>query len=322
VPTTPGSRGTVADAAHARELADAIGYPVLLKAAAGGGGRGMREVRRPQDLATAYVDAARESTAAFGSGAIYVEKFIERARHIEIQMLSDGDNVLHLGERDCSVQRRKQKLLEEGPSPALDPELRRRLLDAAVRLCRHTGYRSAGTIECILDESTGAFYFMEMNTRIQVEHPVSEMITGIDIVKEQIRIAQGEPLRLRQSDVRITGHAIECRINAEDPDAGFAPQPGLVTAIHWPGGPGVRIDSHLFAGYRVPPYYDSLLAKLVVWGSDRTEAIARMAGALTELRIDGVRTTAPFHQRLLRSPEFLRGAVHTRFVDEFLEAAR
>ncbi len=322
VPTTPGSHGTVADAAHARSVADTLGYPVLLKAAAGGGGRGMREVHRPEDLAAQYIDAAREAKASFGDDAIYVEKFLSRIRHIEIQVLSDGHEVLHLGERDCSVQRRNQKLLEEGPSPVLDPALRERIGEAAVRLCRHAGYRSAGTIECIVDPASNAFYFMEMNARIQVEHPVTEMITGVDIVKEQIRIAQGERLSLQQADVRIHGHAIECRINAEDAQAGFAPNPGLITDVRWPGGPGVRVDSHVYAGYRVPPYYDSLLAKIIAWGRDRSEALARMRRALAELQIDGIHTTAPFHQRLLDSPEFRRGDVHTRFVDQFLKEAR
>jgi acetyl-CoA carboxylase biotin carboxylase subunit len=322
VPTTPGSRGTVRDAGHARSVADSLGYPVILKAAAGGGGRGMREVHRGEDIVSQYENAAREARAAFGDDAIYVERFLTRIRHIEIQILSDGDTVLHLGERDCSVQRRNQKLLEEGPSPVLDAGLRERIGDAAVRLCRHAGYRSAGTIECILDPLSGEFYFMEMNTRIQVEHPVSEMITGVDIVKEQLRIAQGEPIRLKQSDVRLVGHAIECRINAEDADAGFAPVPGLITGVHWPGGPGVRVDSHVFAGYRVPPYYDSLLAKIIAWGKDRAEALSRMARALAELRIDGVRTTASFHQRLLGADEFRRGDVHTRFVEQFMTEER
>jgi acetyl-CoA carboxylase biotin carboxylase subunit len=318
IPTTPGSRGTVTDAAHARSVADGIGYPVLLKAAAGGGGRGMREVHRSDDLVSQYENAAREAKAAFGDDAIYVEKFLTRVRHIEIQILSDGENVLHLGERDCSVQRRNQKLLEEGPSPALDDALRERIVEAAVRLCRHAGYRSAGTIECILDPQAGAFYFMEMNTRIQVEHPVTEQITGVDIVKEQIRIAQGERLGLRQSDVRLSGHAIECRINAEDAQADFAPAPGLITEVRWPGGPGVRVDSHVYAGYRVPPYYDSLLAKIIAWGSDRPEALARMSRALAELRIEGVKTTAPFHRQLLQAPEFRRGEVHTRYVEQLM----
>ncbi|MCD6675360.1 MAG: acetyl-CoA carboxylase biotin carboxylase subunit [Burkholderiaceae bacterium] len=322
VPTTPGSRGTVSDAAHARSIAEELGYPVLLKAAAGGGGRGMREVHRAEDLVARYQDAAREAKAAFGDDAIYVEKFLPRIRHIEIQVISDGHRVLHLGERDCSLQRRNQKLVEEGPSPVLDEELRSRIGEAATRLCRHAGYRSAGTVECIVEPESGAFYFMEMNARVQVEHPVTEMITGVDIVKEQIRIAQGEALSIAQDDLRTSGHAIECRINAEDADADFAPCPGTIEAVRWPGGPGVRVDSHVEAGYRVPPYYDSLLAKLIVWGRDRREALERMGRALGELRIEGVSTTAPFLERLIRTPAFQRGDVHTRYVDQFLKEGR
>ncbi len=302
VPTTPGSRGIVQDARDAQRIADDIGYPVILKATAGGGGQ----------------QAAREAKAAFGDGSIYVEKFLTRIRHIEIQILSDGETVLHLGERDCSVQRRNQKLLEESPSPALDAAVRARIGDAAVALCRHVGYTSAGTIECILDPQSGAFYFMEMNTRVQVEHPVTELVTGVDIVKEQIRIAQGEKLSIRQADVQLRGHAIECRINAEDPLAGFAPCPGLIAHVHLPGGPGVRVDSHVFSGYRVPPQYDSLLAKIITWGTDRAEATARMQRALKEMRVDGVKTTASFHERLLSTEEFRRGDLYTRFVEDVM----
>jgi acetyl-CoA carboxylase biotin carboxylase subunit len=318
VPVTPGSEGTVEDADHARREADRIGYPVLLKAAAGGGGRGMRRVERAQDVQASYVAASREALAAFGDGALYVERFLTRVRHIEVQILSDGRNVLHLGERDCSVQRRNQKLVEESPSPALAPEMRERIGEAAVRLCRHVGYTSAGTIECILDDASGEFFFMEMNTRVQVEHPVTELVTGVDIVKEQIRIAQGEPLRWRQKDVRWHGHAIECRINAEDPDAGFAPSPGVLGRVHWPGGPGIRVDTHVVPGYRVPPFYDSLLGKLLAWGVDREEALARMRRALDELELQGVRTTAGFHRALMDNPDFRRGDVHTRYVEEVL----
>ena len=318
VPVTPGSEGTVEDADHARREADRIGYPVLLKAAAGGGGRGMRRVERAQDVQASYVAASREALAAFGDGALYVERFLTRVRHIEVQILSDGRNVLHLGERDCSVQRRNQKLVEESPSPALAPEMRERIGEAAVRLCRHVGYTSAGTIECILDDASGEFFFMEMNTRVQVEHPVTELVTGVDIVKEQIRIAQGEPLRWRQEDVRWHGHAIECRINAEDPDAGFAPCPGVLGRVHWPGGPGIRVDTHVVPGYRVPPFYDSLLGKLLAWGVDREEALARMRRALDELELQGVRTTAAFHRALMDNPDFRRGDVHTRYVEEVL----
>jgi acetyl-CoA carboxylase biotin carboxylase subunit len=318
VPVTPGSEGTVEDADHARREADRIGYPVLLKAAAGGGGRGMRRVERAQDVQASYVAASREALAAFGDGALYVERFLTRVRHIEVQILSDGRNVLHLGERDCSVQRRNQKLVEESPSPALAPEMRERIGEAAVRLCRHVGYTSAGTIECILDDASGEFFFMEMNTRVQVEHPVTELVTGVDIVKEQIRIAQGEPLRWRQKDVRWHGHAIECRINAEDPDAGFVPSPGVLGRVHWPGGPGIRVDTHVVPGYRVPPFYDSLLGKLLAWGVDREEALARMRRALDELELEGVRTTAGFHRALMDNPDFRQGDVHTRYVEEVL----
>ncbi|MFN9281877.1 MAG: acetyl-CoA carboxylase biotin carboxylase subunit [Betaproteobacteria bacterium] len=318
VPVTPGSEGTVEDADHARREADRIGYPVLLKAAAGGGGRGMRRVERAQDVQASYVAASREALAAFGDGALYVERFLTRVRHIEVQILSDGRNVLHLGERDCSVQRRNQKLVEESPSPALAPEMRERIGEAAGRLCRHVGYTSAGTIECILDDASGEFFFMEMNTRVQVEHPVTELVTGVDIVKEQIRIAQGEPLRWRQEDVRWHGHAIECRINAEDPDAGFVPSPGVLGRVHWPGGPGIRVDTHVVPGYRVPPFYDSLLGKLLAWGVDREEALARMRRALDELELEGVRTTAGFHRALMDNPDFRQGDVHTRYVEEVL----
>ena len=321
VPTTPGSKGTVVDVVEAQAVADGLGYPVILKATAGGGGRGMRIVWSRNDLSTQYMDAAREAKAAFNDDSIYIEKYLTAIRHIEIQVLSDGDNVLHLGERDCSIQRRNQKLLEESPSPVLDGATRAQIGEAAVRLCKHVGYTSAGTIECILDGSTGSFYFMEMNTRVQVEHPVTELVTGIDIVKEQIRIAQGVPLSLTQSDVRLSGHAIECRINAEDPDMGFAPSPGVVQNFHVPGGPGIRVDSHIFTGYRIPAYYDSLLAKVIAWGNTRDEAMARMHRAISEMRIDGVKTTLPFHQALLRNDHFRRGDVHTKFVEDvFLEA--
>lgn len=316
VPTTPGSQGTVADAEQALEVAHGLGYPVLLKAASGGGGRGMRVVNQESELAARFVDASREAKAAFGDSSIYVEKFLTKIRHIEIQVLSDGDKVLHLGERDCSIQRRNQKLLEESPSPVLDPGLRERIGEAAVRLCRHVGYTSAGTIECILEQRSREFYFMEMNTRVQVEHPVSESVTGIDIVKEQIRIAQGMPLSIEQSDIRWSGHAIECRINAEDPQQGFAPSPGLVAELHLPGGPGIRVDTHIYPGYRVPPHYDSLLAKVIAWGNTREEAVARMQRAISEMRVGGLKTTLSFHQDLLRDPSFRAGEVHTRFVED------
>jgi len=318
VPITPGSEGTVPDAKTAHEAAALIGYPVLLKAAAGGGGRGMRVARDIDELPARFTEAAREAQAAFGNGDIYVEKFLERVRHVEIQMIADDQTILHLGERDCSIQRRNQKLLEESPSPALDDAVRARMADAAVLVCRQVDYRSVGTIEFILDAANGAFYFMEMNTRVQVEHPVTEAVTGVDIVKAQIRVARGEPLPITQDDVRLTGHAIECRINAEDPACDFTPSPGQVRGLRLPGGPGIRIDSHLFEGYRIPPYYDSLIAKVIAWGRDRNEAIARMRRALSEMRVEGVHTTIPFHIRLLDDARFRAGDVHTRFVEDEL----
>ena len=316
VPVTPGSQGTVAGADEAAALAARLGYPVLIKAVAGGGGRGMRVVRDPAALAGQFADAAREAAAAFGDGSLYIERYLERVRHIEIQVLSDGERVLHLGERDCSIQRRNQKLLEESPSPVLDDAARERIGEAAVRLCRHVGYRSAGTIECIVDAATGDFYFMEMNTRVQVEHPVTELVTGIDIVKEQLRVAAGEPLAIAQEDVRLRGHALECRINAEDPEKSFAPSPGEVRGLHLPGGPGIRVDSHVFEGYRIPPYYDSLVAKVIAWGTGREESIARMRRALDEMRVPGIATTIGFHRRLLDDARFRAGEVHTRFVED------
>ena len=318
VATTPGSSGKMAHADAAAAVAQALGYPVLLKAVAGGGGRGMRVVRNAAELARQFADASREAKAAFGDDAIYLEKYLSNIRHIEIQILADGETVLHLGERDCSIQRRNQKLLEESPSPVLAEDVRARMGEAAVRLCRHVGYTSAGTIEFILDQDSGEFYFMEMNTRIQVEHPVTEMVTGVDIVKAQLRIALGMPLGIRQDDIRLNGHAIECRINAEDFENGFAPCPGLVRNFHAPGGPGIRVDSHLYNGYQVPPYYDSLVAKLVAWGQVRAEAIARMHRALCEMEITGIKTTIPFHLKLLGHEAFLRGDVHTQFVENNL----
>lgn len=315
---TPGSEGIVTSHEAAAAVARDLGYPVLLKAAAGGGGRGMRVVRKARQLAAQFARAAGEAEAAFGSSALYVEKYLTAIRHVEIQVLSDGDTVLHLGERDCSVQRRHQKLLEESPAPGLSAALRARLGAAAVQLCRHVGYTNAGTVEYILDEETRQFYFMEMNTRLQVEHPVTELVTGIDIVKAQILIAQGQPLGIRQEDIVWRGHAIECRINAEDPERGFLPRPGRVERFHSPGGPGIRVDSHLCSGDVIPPYYDSLLAKMIAWGRDREEALARMQRALSEMEVTGVHTTIPFHLRLLCDRRFREGRVHTRFVEDVL----
>jgi acetyl-CoA carboxylase biotin carboxylase subunit len=316
VQTTPGSEGNVAGVEEAQAVADKIGYPVILKASAGGGGRGMRIVSDAKDLRDAFQDAAREAKGAFGDNSIYVEKYLRRIRHIEIQVLAEDSNVLHFGERDCSMQRRNQKLVEESPSPAMTAGLRAKFGEAALRLCKNVGYTSAGTIEFILDEDSGEFYFMEMNTRIQVEHPVTEMVTGFDLVKSQLRIAAGEPLAIAQEQIRMNGHAIECRINADDFENGFVPCPGLITHYRSPGGPGVRVDSHLFSGYTVPPYYDSLLAKLICWGRTREEALARMQRALGELVIDGVKTTAGFHKLLLQHDQFQNGRFHTRYVED------
>ncbi len=316
VPTTPGSKGVVASAAEAAAIAERIGYPVLLKASAGGGGRGMRVVNDSSMIEKAFLEASREATIAFGNGAMYLEKFLTDIRHIEIQVLGDGHNILHLGERDCSSQRRNQKLVEESPSPVLSASLRAQIGEAAVRLCKHVNYRSAGTIECILDPASQRFYFMEMNTRIQVEHPVTEMVCGIDLVKAQIRIASGERIELLQADVRLHGHAIECRINAEDPEQDFQPKPGKVQRYSPPGGIGVRMDSHIFSGYVVPPFYDSLLGKVICWGESRAEAIARMQRALQELEIDGVQTTREFHLQLIGSPDFAQAKIHTRYIQD------
>jgi acetyl-CoA carboxylase biotin carboxylase subunit len=305
-PVVPGSEGALAGVDEAQALADSIGYPVIVKAAAGGGGRGMRVVRARETLARAYATCQAEAGAAFGSSDLYLEKFVEEARHVEVQVLGDKNGMrLHLGERDCSVQRRHQKLLEESPAPALLPETRAGLYKAALAVANAVNYVSAGTVEFLVDRE-GQFYFIEMNTRIQVEHPVTEMITGIDIVREQIRIATGEGLGYKQSAVRFTGHAIECRINAEDPEH-FVPSPGRITAWLAPGGLGVRVDSHLMPGYVVPPHYDSMIAKIIVHGHDRGEAIARMQRALSETVIEGVKTTIPYHLKLLADPAFVAG---------------
>jgi acetyl-CoA carboxylase, biotin carboxylase subunit len=291
---------------------------VIIKATAGGGGRGMRLVEVDEDLGKMFMAAQGEAEAAFGNGGVYVEKFVQKPRHIEFQILADNHgNVIHLGERECSIQRRHQKLLEEAPSSALTPELRARMGDAAVAAAKSINYSGAGTVEFLLDKS-GDFYFMEMNTRIQVEHPVTEMITGTDLIAEQIRIAQGEKLRLTQDQVVLNGHAIECRINAEDPDFNFRPSPGRISGYLPPSGPGVRMDSHVYTDYDIPPYYDSLIGKLIVWGADRPTAIRRMKRALRECAVTGLPTTVPFHQKILETPEFLRGEIYTNFVDEVM----
>ncbi|MEG5039009.1 MULTISPECIES: acetyl-CoA carboxylase biotin carboxylase subunit [unclassified Microcoleus] len=318
VPTVPGSDGLLADDREALSIARDIGYPVMIKATAGGGGRGMRLVREASELPKLFSAAQGEADAAFGNPGLYLEKFIEKPRHIEIQILADNyGNVIHLGERDCSIQRRHQKLLEEAPSPALTQKLRDQMGHAAIAAAKSINYTGAGTVEFLLDKS-GKFYFMEMNTRIQVEHPVTEMITGLDLIAEQIRIAQGEKLQIKQNQVILNGHAIECRINAEDPDRNFRPHPGIISGYLPPGGPGVRMDSHVYTDYEIPAYYDSLIGKVIVWGRDRPTAIRRMKRALRECAITGVPTTLGFHQKILDSPEFLSGEVYTNFVEQFL----
>ena len=315
VRTVPGSPGPVADADEGLTVAHQIGFPVIIKAAAGGGGKGMRVAGDDEQFAQAFSLAKQEALAAFGSDAVYIEKYLARPRHVEIQVMGDTHGkVMHLCERDCSVQRRHQKLIEEAPSPAVDQTLRQDLGDAAVRLAEAIGYVGAGTIEFLLDED-GSFYFMEMNTRIQVEHPVTEMTTNFDLVKEQIRVAAGEALSFVMNGHRLRGHAIECRVNAEDPAHNFQPSPGTVTAYHPPGGPGVRVDTHIYAGYTVPPYYDSLLAKVIVQGNGRPEALARMRQALDSFIIEGVTTTIPFLSRVMRHPDFIAGRVDTKFLE-------
>ena len=313
IPLVPGSPGPVADPEEAVGLARDIGFPVIIKAAAGGGGKGMRVAADAESFAQAFQLARNEALAAFGNAEVYLEKYLERPRHIEIQIMGDQHGkVMHLCERDCSVQRRHQKLIEESPSPALDQEQREAVGAAAVRAASHIGYVGAGTIEFLLED--GCFYFMEMNTRIQVEHPVTEMVTSFDLVKEQIRVAAGEPLSFKFHGNRLRGHAIECRVNAEDPARGFQPCPGTVTAYHPPGGPGVRVDTHIYDGYTVPPYYDSLLAKVIVHGNSRGEALARMSQALDSFIVEGITTTIPFLKRVIHHPDFQAGRVDTKFL--------
>lgn len=319
VPTVPGSDGLLTDEKEALQLAAKIGYPVIIKATAGGGGRGMRLVRQEEELPKLFAAAQGEAEAAFGNPGVYLEKFIERPRHIEIQILADNyGNVIYLGERDCSIQRRHQKLLEEAPSPVMTQELREQMGTAAVKAAQSINYTGAGTVEFLVDQS-GNFYFMEMNTRIQVEHPVTEMITGLDLIAEQIRIAQGDKLSITQDQVKLRGHSIECRINAEDPDHNFRPHPGRISGYLPPGGNGVRIDSHVYTDYEIPPYYDSLIGKLIVWGPDRPTAILKMKRALREFAITGVPTTIGFHQKILDTPEFLRGEIYTNFVEQMMK---
>jgi len=316
VPVLPGSNEPLRDRAQVKRLAAEVGYPVMLKAAAGGGGRGMRIVRDEASLEKQFATASEEASRAFGDGSMYLEKYLEEPRHVEFQVFGDHHGkVIHLGERDCSVQRRHQKLIEEAPSPALDRELRARMGEAAVRLCEAVSYRNAGTIEFLL-ERDGSFYFMEMNTRIQVEHPVTEMVMGVDLVKEQVKVAAGEKLSI-QGGLEPRGHSIECRINAEDPRT-FVPSPGRLTTLHLPGGPGVRVDTHAYQEYVIPPFYDSMVGKLIVQGRDRQQAVARMLRALDFFVVEGIKTTIPLHKRILADEQFQRGEVSTRYLETFL----
>ncbi len=316
VPVVPGSDGVIEDKNNARELADSIGYPVIIKASAGGGGRGMRIVRKSEDFEKLFQTARAEAESAFGNSGVYVEKFVEQPRHVEVQVLGDiHGNVINLGERDCSIQRRHQKLIEESPSPIVDDELREQMGDAAIRGAKSVSYRGAGTIEFLVDKDRN-FYFMEMNTRIQVEHPVTEEVTGYDLIREQIEIMNGK--RLSRKKIKPNGHAIECRINAEDPDKGFRPSPGKITSLHIPGGLGVRVDTHAYAGYVMPPYYDSLLAKLIVHAPTREDAIKRMIVALDEFIIEGIQTTIPFHKKVMKDERFRSSNFDTTFIDTFL----
>ncbi|MDG1937306.1 MAG: acetyl-CoA carboxylase biotin carboxylase subunit [Pseudomonadales bacterium] len=319
VPTVPGSNGPLTDdAARSMSVANKIGYPVIIKAAAGGGGRGMRVVEEEASLISSIALTKAESKAAFGDDTVYLEKFLGNPRHVEIQVLADGQGqAIHLGDRDCSLQRRHQKVIEEAPAPLIPDDLRNEVAEACTNACIQIGYRGAGTFEFLYED--GGFYFIEMNTRVQVEHPVSEMITGVDIVKEQLMIASGEKLSMTQDDIQFNGHAIECRINAEDPDT-FMPSPGLIKHYHAPGGNGVRVDSHIYSGYKVPPHYDSLIAKIITYAPDRDTALTRMANALDELVIDGIKSNTALHQRLVRDTEFRCGGVNIHYLEHKLES--
>ena len=321
VPVVPGSDGAITSMAEARRIAREVGYPVMVKASAGGGGRGIRRVDNEDALEAAVTAAQQEAQSCFGDDTVYLEKFIVDPRHVEIQILADEHgHVVHLGERDCSLQRRNQKMIEESPSPSplMNDALRAKMGEAAVSAARAVDYHNAGTIEFLLD-TRGDFYFMEMNTRVQVEHPVTEFVTGLDIVQQQIRIAAGEPLDLRQEDIHLTGHAIECRINAENPALGFRPSPGTVTALHMPGGPGIRVDSAMYAGYTIPPYYDSMIAKLIAYAPTREQALAKMKWALAEFLVEGVDTNVEFQLELLRDPDVERGRYDIGFLTRRME---
>jgi len=318
IPVIPGSE-LVQGLPEALAIAEMIGYPVLLKAAAGGGGRGMKIARQPEDMKIIFAEAKAEAHAAFGDSRLYMERFIPNARHVEVQIMGDRfGHIVHLGERDCSLQRRYQKMIEEAPSPVLSAALRAEMCQAALSLAHQIQYENAGTVEFILDQVAGRFYFLEMNTRIQVEHPVTEMITGIDLVKEQIEIAVGQPLRFAQEEIHLKGHALECRINAESSHREFQPCPGRITRWNAPQGAGMRLDTHCYPGYFVPPFYDSLLAKLITWGNDRREAAARMEKALENFQVSGVDTTIPFQRFLLKSPNFIQSVIHTRWIEDTL----
>ncbi len=317
VPVVPGTEGNVAPE-EARESAKEIGYPLMVKAASGGGGMGIRVVEDEEGLEEAVKEAAQQAEAAFGEGSVYLEKFLERPRHVEVQVVGDGEgNVVHFYERECSMQRRRQKLIEEAPAPGINPETRKEITRAAVRLAKEAGYANAGTVEFLVDKDE-SFYFIEMNTRIQVEHPVTEEITGVDLVKEQLRVAGGEGLSVGQDEIPLAGHSIEFRINAEDPENDFFPQPGEVTAVEVPGGPGVRVDTAVFAGYQIPPFYDSMVGKLIVYGADRHEALMRGRRALGEYRLEGIKTTVPLHLRLVEDEAFLSGEYDTGYLERLL----
>ena len=319
LPIVPGSRAIIKTKEEALKTAKSIGYPVIIKAAAGGGGKGMRICHNDLTLVSSLLTAQTEAEANFGNSSVYIEKYIERPRHIEVQIIADSSgHIVQLGERDCSIQRRHQKLLEESPSPVVDSKMRHKLGEMVLKGMKSIGYVSCGTIEFLLDEKTGNFYFMEMNTRIQVEHPVTEMVCGIDLIKEQIRVAAGEKLKFKQENIQLRGAAIECRINAEDPDNNFMPCPGKIETLILPGGPNVRVDTHMYAGYEIPPYYDSLVAKLIVYGNTRQEAIKTMRRALSEFYVAPIKTTIPFHLKLMDNPLFKKGDISTHFVQDLL----
>ncbi len=322
VPVIPGSKGAVRSIAEAKEIAGKCGYPVLVKASAGGGGRGIRRVDKSEELEPQIIAAQQEAKNFFGDDTVYIEKFLVNPHHVEIQIMADKKgNIIYLGERDCSMQRRNQKILEECPSPIVSPELRKRMGKAAVTAAKECGYYNAGTIEFLVDENRD-FYFMEMNTRIQVEHPITEEVTGFDLVKAQIEVASGLPLRIKQSDVKLTGHAIECRINAENPSRNFRPSPGTIRALYVPGGPGIRIDGAVYQGYTITPYYDSMISKLIAHGADRDEAIRKMRWALSEFIVDGVDTNIDFQLEIIKQPEFLSGNYDNGFLTRYMESRK